>query len=138
MADFKPNIYPIIYWGLLFGLIAGFILFVLNILSQFITILWFPVFLGGVIWGGYRNYQKQRHDFSQAAGQPLKPKPVLEEFKDAAHDIVDASREMLAEERQREAGVAESPPVSSPVEQKTEPHVEENKPYQPPAPPSVS
>jgi hypothetical protein len=97
MADFKPNIYPIMYWGLMYGLIAGFVLFILLLMSRFVTLLWFPVFLVGVIWGGYRNYKKQK---SESGHMGTKPKTALEEFKEAARDIVGATREMVAEQAQ--------------------------------------
>jgi hypothetical protein len=83
------------YWGLMYGLIAGFVLFILFMLSRFITVLWFPVFLVGLIWGGYRNYIKQK---KEAGHGNTEPKTVLEEFKEAAKDIVGATREMVAEQ----------------------------------------
>lgn len=95
MAEFKPNIYPIMYWGLMYGLIAGFVLFLLFILSRYITLLWFPVFLAGVMWGGYRNYRKQKNEAGHAGTTPKSP---IEEFKEAARDIVGATREMIAEQ----------------------------------------
>lgn len=97
--DFKPNIYPIMYWGLMYGLIAGFLLFVLFMLSRYLTLVWFPVFLTGVIWGGYRNYKKQKRE----SGQAGEPKPVLQEFKDAAKDILGATKEMVTEQLQEAA-----------------------------------
>lgn len=100
MADFKPNIYPIMYWGLMYGLIAGFVLFILFLMSRFITVLWFPVFLVGVIWGGYRNYKKQK---SESGHVSTIPKTALEEFKEAARDIVGATREMVAEQAEEAA-----------------------------------
>jgi hypothetical protein len=117
MADFRPNIYPIMYWGLLYGLAAGLLLFAVFLLSQFITLVWFPVFLAGVIWGGYRNYQKQKRT-DGTAGAPQQP---LQEFKEAAHDIVAATRDMMAEEND-EAGqsnppAAPPPPPPSPPQQ---------------------
>jgi len=96
MADFKPNIYPIMYWGLMYGLIAGFLLFIIYILSRYLTLVWFPVFLAGVIWGGYRNYRKQKKE----AGGSQEKKTPMEEFKEAAKDIVGATREMVAEQVQ--------------------------------------
>lgn len=106
MADFKPNIYPIMYWGLLYGVAAGLLLFAVYLLSQFITLLWFPVFLAGVIWGGYRNYQKQKRSLGIAA-----PQRPMDEFREAASDIVTATRDMLAEERAAPPG---EPPMTPP------------------------
>lgn len=108
MADFKPNIYPIMYWGLMYGLIAGFLLFILFLLSRFITLVWFPVFLTGLLWGGYRNYLKQKRE---ANGGEVKTRTPLEELKEAAKDIYGATREMVAEQAhesiQRDEGAGE-------------------------------
>ena len=87
------------YWGLMYGLVGGFLLFVVFLLSQYLTIIWFPVFLAGVIWGGYRNYQKQRKACSSETGQSAQQQPVVQEFKEAASDIVSATRDMLAEQQ---------------------------------------
>jgi hypothetical protein len=95
MANFQPNLYPIMYWGLLYGLAAGLLLFAVFLLSQFITLVWFPVFLAGVLWGGYRNYQKQK----RAQGGVVTPQKPMQEFREAASDIVAATRDMLAEDR---------------------------------------
>lgn len=94
MAQFQPNIFGIMYWGLLYGLVAGFALLVINFLSDYISLIWLPVFLIGVVWGGYRNYLKQK----RAAGQGVVGSP-LEEFKAAAQDIAQAARQMVAEQR---------------------------------------
>mgnify|MGYP001604133597 CR=1 FL=1 len=99
MPEFKPNIYPIMYWGLMYGLVAGLLLFALLLLSRFITIVWFPVFVAGVIWGGYRNYTKQKN----SSGQSQPPKTPLEDFKEAASDIVGATRDMIREQMQQTA-----------------------------------
>ncbi|HLD26127.1 MAG TPA: hypothetical protein VJC05_03745 [Candidatus Andersenbacteria bacterium] len=101
MAEFKPNIYPIMYWALLYGVIAGILLFMLFILSRFITVVWFPVFLAGLIWGGYRNYKQQK----TAAGETM-VKPVMQEFKEAASDIVAATREAMQEAPEPTVGTA--------------------------------
>lgn len=93
VEDFKPNIYPIIYWGLMYGLTAGFLLFIMFMLSRYLTMVWFPVFLAGVVWGGYRNYKKQKRE----SGQGGEPKAAIEEFKEAARDILGATREMVSE-----------------------------------------
>ncbi len=100
--EFKPNIYPIMYWALIFGLSATVVLFLLSVLSRYITLLWFPIFLAGLVWGGYRNYQRQRrewertHNISGGAGSPL------QEFKEATRDVVAASRELIAQQPQQE------------------------------------
>jgi hypothetical protein len=98
MPEFKPNIYPIIYWGLMYGLIAGFLLFVMMLLSRYITTIWFPVFLAGVIWGGYRNYKKQKGEWTKQTGQPGDKQPLVEEVKAAATDIYSATKDMLTEQ----------------------------------------
>lgn len=109
MADqFKPNIYPIIYWALAYGVIAGFLLFLVFLLSRFITIVWFPVFLVGLIWGGYRNYLKQKKIWSTQAGVPITPKSPVQEFKEAVSDVTAAAREMVAQQRAEDAAIAQA------------------------------
>lgn len=98
MADFKPNIYPVMYWGLMFGLMAGFVLFIMFLLSQYITTIWFPVFLAGVIWGGYRNYRKQKQAWQEGGGQPSEPQGVAQEIREAAKDIAAAAKDILTEQ----------------------------------------
>lgn|SRR3989344_6443672 len=112
MAEFRPNIYPIMYWGLLYGLAAGLLLFAVFILSQFITLVWFPVFLAGVIWGGYRNYQKQK----RSQGVVTIPQRPMQEFREAASDIVSATRDMLVQEgaEAEQTPTGEEPPRPSP------------------------
>lgn len=107
MAEFKPNIYPVIYWALLYGVIAGLALFVVSVLSRFITLVWFPVFLAGLIWGGYRNYQKQRKEWARQSGAATVSGTPMAEFKAAAADIMSATRDMISEE-----GPAEAKPAS--------------------------
>ncbi|MEK7557468.1 MAG: hypothetical protein AAB538_05805 [Patescibacteria group bacterium] len=104
--EFKPNIYPIIYWALAYGVIAGFLLFLVYLLSRYITVVWFPVFAVGLIWGAYRNYRKQKRVWSQASGVPLAAKPPLQEFRDAISDVVDASRDMVAQQRAEDEAIA--------------------------------
>ena len=106
MAEFKPNIYPIIYWALAYAVIAGFLLFLVYMLSQYITIVWFPVFLAGLVWGGYRNYQKQKKIWSTQSGVPLTPKSPVQEFKEAVSDVTQAAREMVAQQRAEDAQIA--------------------------------
>lgn len=105
-TQFKPNIYPIMYWALAFGVIAGLVLFVVYLLARFITVIWFPVFLAGLIWGAYRNYQKQKAEWHKYNGMPVPPLAPLEEFKQAAHDIIDASRDMVAQQAAEDAELA--------------------------------
>lgn len=104
--EFKPNIYPIIYWALAYGVIAGFLLFLVYILSRYITLVWFPVFLLGLVWGGYRNYQKQKKIWSTQSGVPLTPKSPVQEFKEAVSDVTQAAREMVAQQRAEDAEIA--------------------------------
>lgn len=109
MADeFKPNIYPIMYWALAYGVIAGFLLFLVFLLSRFITIVWFPVFLVGLVWGGYRNYKKQKKMWSTQSGVPLALKSPVQEFKEAVSDVTDAAREMVAQQRAEDAAIAQA------------------------------
>jgi hypothetical protein len=98
MNEFKPNLYPIIYWGLFYSLLAGFVLMALSLLGRYLTVIWFPVFLLGLFFGGYRNYRKQREEFRKTSGEGIKPKPFMEEIQEAAADITTATREMLSQE----------------------------------------
>lgn len=105
-AEFKPNIYPIIYWALAYGVIAGFLLFLIFLLSRYITIVWFPVFLVGLVWGAYRNYKKQKQVWSKTSGVPITPKSPMQEFREAVSDVVDASRDMVAEQRAEDEDIS--------------------------------
>jgi uncharacterized membrane protein len=113
-AEYKPNIYPIMYWAIVYGIIAAFALFVLHVLSGFIAIVWFPVFLAGVVWGGYRKYKQDKAAWMQSTGttSSSKPKSPVEEFKDAARDIAQASREMIVRQAQEDVA-AEQASVSA-------------------------
>ena len=95
MADFKPNMMPLLYWSLAYGAAAGVLLFILFLLSNFITIVWFPVFLAGVVWGGWRNYKQQKKRWYEQAGVPAPAQSPLDEFKQAASDIATSSQELL-------------------------------------------
>ncbi|MDZ4225322.1 MAG: hypothetical protein U1C49_00585, partial [Candidatus Andersenbacteria bacterium] len=110
--EFKPNIYPVMYWALAYGVVAGLLLFLLSVLSQFLTLVWFPVFLAGLIWGGYRNYQKQRSEWRQNTGTPATAQSPVNEFKSAVQDIAAASRELMSQEAQETS--TEEPEATSP------------------------
>lgn len=98
--EYKPNIYPIMYWALVYGIIAAAALFAVHLLAGFIALIWFPVFLAGIIWGGYRKYEQDKAAWAQsnsaapgnASGVPVSP---MEEFKNAARDIAKAGQEMI-------------------------------------------
>ena len=103
MADFKPNMYPVMYWALAYGAIAGVALFIMFLLSRFVTVIWFPVFLIGFVWGGYRNYQKQKAAFHANSGvAPVAQSPV-NEFRQAVADVANATQDMMAEQAQAQA-----------------------------------
>jgi hypothetical protein len=121
--EFKPNIYPIMYWALAFGAVAGVLLFLIGILDQFISLIWFPVFLAGLIWGGYRNYLKQKQAWRSNLGIVPTPGSPLSEFKEAIRDVTDASRELIAQE---------APPEPEPA-----PYDEEPTSDSPPTPPTT-
>lgn len=99
--EYKPNIYPIMYWAILYGVLCALALFVIKLLSDFITLLWFPVFLAGLLWGGFRKYKKDKEAWvRQGNSNPQdvsqgNPKSVVVEFKDAARDIAQASQEIV-------------------------------------------
>ena len=54
-GQFKPNVYPIMYWALVYGVLAGVVLFIVFLLSRYITIIWFPVFVVGLLLVGFRK-----------------------------------------------------------------------------------
>jgi len=120
------------YWGIMYGVIAGFILVVINLLSQYIAVIWFPVFLAGVIWGGYRNYIKQKKE----AGSSIH-KSVVEEFKSAAQDVVEATGEMLAENREAAEEVDNSVETGTTIEVENEVEPTTPKPPENPTPPAA-
>ena len=141
MVVFKVNIYPLIYWGLAYGLIAGFVLFVLFLLSKYITVIWFPIFLGGLIWGGYRNYKKQKDGWRKQSNEPSKPQSAVEEVKEAASDIFSAAKEMVAEQLEPVEGAAAEEAVTESEAVVPEQEITEGAPAVPqteqPAPPKV-
>lgn len=100
-VEFKPNIYPIIYWALAYGLAGGVFLFLITILANFISILWVPVFIVGLVWGGYRNYSKQKAAWGANNGAPLPKQSPVNEFKQAVSDIATASQELFNQESQQ-------------------------------------
>lgn len=107
-GEYKPNIYPIMYWALAYGVIAGVILLVVYLLSQYITVIWFPVFLIGLIWGGYRNYIKQKQAYLSGQGMAYTPQSPMAEFREAARDVYTASQEMMAEQQAEDVAAAEA------------------------------
>lgn len=136
MADFKPNIYPIMYWALAFGAAAGVLLFVLFLLSQAINIAWFPVFLAGLVYGGYRNYKKQKQAWAAASGMPVATGSPMDEFRQAARDITSASRDLLEQEAPAEEEIVEAPLAedAAPIEEALPPSDEQPLPPVQPTP----
>lgn len=122
VPTFKPNIYPIMYWALVYGVVAGTVLFLVWLLSQFITLVWMPIFLLGLVWGGYRNYLRQKTQWATQAGVQPTRGTAWEEFREAASDIAQASREVMNESDQ--AGL--------PPEQSTPPPPKQPENSQPP------
>ncbi|MEX1997553.1 MAG: hypothetical protein WEA04_02655 [Candidatus Andersenbacteria bacterium] len=116
-GSFKPNIYPIMYWALAFGVAAGVILFLVYLLSRFLTYVWAPVFLAGVIWGGFRNYKRQKQAWATSAGMAPMAQSPWEEFKQALQDIVAASRDLMQQETAPEATEEAVVQAVSPVDQ---------------------
>lgn len=148
-GQFKPNMYPLMYWALAFGAISGVALFLMYLLSQFITIVWFPVFLAGLVWGGYRNYKQQKEAWVKGTGTSAMPQSPMQEFRQAVGDVVNASRQMMAEQRAEDQALSqqagEEPGEPAPAEEISEqpqPFVtpESPKPFvappQPPIPPT--
>lgn len=130
-SSFKPNIYPIMYWALAFGVIAGTVLFLVYLLSSFLTLLWFPVFLAGVIWGGYRNYKIQKQTWSAAASNTPSTGSPWEEFKQAGSDILEAARDLMSQEAPPQSEEA-LPPVSDASPDEAQVDTDENPPLAPP------
>lgn len=124
--EFKPNMYPIMYWALAFGAAAAVLLFVLFLLSQVIAIAWFPVFLTGLIWGGYRNYKKQKEAWAASTGTAPSMGSPMDEFKQAASDIANASRDLIQQEAPLEENISPEPAVEE------EPETPPTPPTQPP------
>lgn len=154
-GQFKPNIYPLMYWALAFGAISGVALFLVFLLSRFITIIWFPVFLAGMVWGGYRNYKQQKEAWVKGTGEAVAPQSPMQEFKQAVGDVVTASRQMMAEQRAEDQTLSqqagEEPDEPAPAEEITEQpqafvappksdyatgQAEPPKPFVPPQPPA--
>lgn len=102
MADFKPQIMAILFWALTYGATAGVVLFILWLLAEYILIVWFPVFLAGVVWGGWRSYQQQKKRWYTQADIPSPQQSITQEVRQAASDIANASRELLNQEAELE------------------------------------
>lgn len=98
--EFKPNLYPMMFWALIFGATAGIGLFTVFILERYITTIWFPVFLGGLGWGALRNYRKQKKQWSEQTGETPSNQSPMQEIREAVGDVVQASREIMAEQDQ--------------------------------------
>lgn len=113
--SFKPNIYPIIYWALAFGVTAGVALFILQLLANYITIVWFPVFILGLAWGAYRNYQQQKKAWQTRAGVPATPQSPGAEIRQAVKDIADASKELFNQEAAPAVPAPEAPAPEAPA-----------------------
>lgn len=135
-TEFKPNIYPIIYWALAYGAIAGFLLFLMYLLARYVTIIWFPVFLVGLIWGGFRNYQKQKKMWATTAGVPLTPKTPVQEFREAVSDVTDAAREMVAQQHAEDAAAIQAEAEAIAEEQSSAEAAAPLPPAAPQTPPS--
>ncbi len=122
--QFKPNIYPIMYWALAFGAAAGVLLFLITIASAYIGAVWFPIFLIGMIWGGYRNYRLQKAQWYQQAGQPMPSQSPVQEFKQAISDIAGASQEIMTSEEETTAPAEEVMPEEMTPEEMPTPEAE--------------
>jgi choline-glycine betaine transporter len=112
--EFKPNIYPIMYWALAFGATTGVLLFLVTLASSYIGIISFPIFLAGMIWGGYRNYKIQKARWHQQTGQPIQNQSPVEEFKQAVRDIAESSQEMMNQESQEKTEPTETEKPAEP------------------------
>ena len=91
-------------------------MYLLTIASAYIGMVWFPIFMVGLVWGGYRNYQMQKARWYQQAGQPTPTQSPLQEFKQAVTDIADASKELMNQESETQE------PAQTPTEPGTPPN----------------
>lgn len=130
---YKPNIYPIMYWAILYGAVAALALVLLTMIAKYVTILWFPVFLAGLVWGGFRKYKQDKATWMKGKGLVGTSKSPLEEFKDAARDITQASQDMMRRQAQEDAAAQQA--AQAEVEQ--EQVVTEEAPQEQPAAPVV-
>ena len=96
------------YWALVYGIIAASVLLLIKILADFINIIWFFVFLAGLIWGGFRKYKQDKAAWMQGSGIKSTSKSAKEEFKEAARDIAQAGKEMIAKQVQENAQAAQT------------------------------
>lgn len=114
MAEFKLQIMPIMFWSLAYGATAGMLLFIVFLLSTYILIVWFPVFLVGVLWGAWRNYQQQKKRWYTQADMPPAQQSITQELRQAASDIASASRELFNQEAElkQDAQAADTSPPS--------------------------
>ena len=133
-AEFKPNIYPIMYWALAYGVLAGVLLFVVFLLSRIITLVWFPVFIVGLVYGAFRNYRRQRGEWDQSQGTPSPARPVTQELREAVADIAVASQEMMAEQSPAEAEEFDQDVSGASESEET---LDQNQPPAAPPPPPV-
>lgn len=106
-SEYKPNVYQLIFWALTYGVIAGLVLLVLRLLANYLSLLWGPVFLAALLWGGYRNYMKQKMEWHQARGQQVPQLSTVDQIKEAARDIMVASQEVARQQQQEDSALAE-------------------------------
>jgi hypothetical protein len=132
MPDFKPQMMPLMYWALAYGAAAGVILFILFLLSSFITVVWFPVFLVGLAWGGYRNYQQQKKRWYAEAGVVPPQQSPLAEFRQAAADIASSSQELLNQNAAEEEALENPTPLESVSESPEAPDTDQDSTEVPP------
>lgn len=126
MSEFKPNVMPLMYWALAFGAAAGILLFILYLLSEYILIFWVPVFLVGMAWGGWRNYQQQKKRWYTQVGAVAPTQTITQEFREAASDIANVSREFLNQDGRPEPTREE---FNSPLDSTMpDPQVDETRP----------
>ncbi|MCH8748451.1 hypothetical protein IH781_01745 [Patescibacteria group bacterium] len=91
---FRVNIYPVMYWGLLFGLGASVLVWLVAQLAQYLSNVLLPVFLGGLVGGAFWSYLRQRNAWSKKRGN----KQVAADgasFGAAVRDIAGASANLI-------------------------------------------
>lgn len=133
--EYKPNIYQLIFWALTYGVIAGAVLFVLRLLANYLALVWGPVFLAALAWGGYRNYLKQKLEWHSARGEQAPRLSPMDQIREAARDIVTASQEVAGQQQEEDRVLAERAAQEEAAQQAAEVEVKSTTDENPTVPP---
>lgn len=94
---------PIFYWALAYGAAAGILMSLVAIMAKYLTLAWLPVFLAGLIWGGWRSWRQQRQQWYAQENVTPPAQSVAEEIRQAALDMAQASQELLNQDAEEES-----------------------------------